>query len=242
VLISVRIKENKENKISPVWFASEMKTKGIRMPRHLTIGKYFILILVITEWTKGELLTHVKTLKEPFILFKFRIRSGFLIAFDGINNPDSVQTIKATRVQSPFDKQTFNFTASYIHQIMIPWADSSSRLLLGVECVNPNLPFNIHESVRNFFERHLKAVNKKLSKANYEIPDRFKSAMFYKKHLRFLKCIRRRNTIEWEIAIPIREIGNWEITDVNPVPFKSGNLLCHRVARIQYLTYHGGLA
>jgi hypothetical protein len=243
-MISVRLKEgrNKEDKISPVWFASEMKTKEIRMPSHLTIGKYFILILVITEWTKGELLTHVKTVKEPFNLFELRMRSRFLIALDGIYNPDSAQIIKATRIQSPFDNQTFNFTASYIHQIMIPWADSSSRLLLGVECVNQNPPFDIHESVREFFEKHLKAVNRELSKDNYEIPDRFKRASFYEKQLRFLKCMRQRKTIEWEIAIPIREIGNCEITEVNPVPFKSGNLLCQWVARNQYLIYHGGLA
>jgi hypothetical protein len=54
-----------------------------------------------------------------------------------------------------------------------------------------------------------------------------------------LRCKRRRNVIEWEIELPVRRMGKWEVHELTPIPFKWKNGLCEWKAKEEFLIYKG---
>jgi hypothetical protein len=108
-----------------------------------------------------------------------------------------------------------------------------------MECGYQKPPFDIHESVRTFMEGHIEYINQQLHSVGHDIVREMRLASFYETNLRFLRCKRRRNAIEWEIELPVRRIGKWEVHELTPIPFKWKNGLCEWKAKEEFIIYRG---
>jgi hypothetical protein len=190
---------------------------------------YLVIACLCPVGIMADSVVQIKRVEDRFVPYEFSVSTRMIIVLDGHYNPNSSKAIEATSIQSPFDRKPPNPSVPYSNRINIPWADSKSILLLSMECGYQKPPLDIHESVRTFVEGHIEYINQQLHSVGHEIVREMRLASFYETNQRYLRCKRRRNTIEWEIEVdmggPRTPAHNDDVVHVD-INFNPCNLLC----------------
>lgn len=164
-----------------------------------------------------------------------RITVKFLVLLNNTPSGEGGEIIQIITRENPLLENKPDLAMDFVEEIVIPGASDSSKLFLSLECINRQAPFSIHPNVERLMTKYLSNLNDNLVKHRKEIIVPARQIDFYVTNKQYLNCIRRKFTLEWEVQVPIRELGSWENYKLIPIPFKLRNVVCEWQAGVVYL-------